>query len=114
MIANRQRAESRTIGEIQRAETYELILKLAGMVLTYHPVGYMIQKGVKTIAEHLVISQVEDFVANLEHRPEPEAWWDRQRLLEPVTRSLVPAGPSARAGTRPRGRRIRSRAVTET
>lgn len=83
MIANRQRAESRTIGEIQRAETYELILKLAGMVLTYHPVDYMIQKGVKTIAEHLVISQVEDFVANLEHRPEPEAWWDRQRLLEP-------------------------------
>jgi hypothetical protein len=81
MIANRQRAESRTVGEIQRAETYGLILELAGMVLTYHPVGYMIRKGEKTIAEHLVISQVEDFVANLEHQPEPQAWWDRPRGL---------------------------------
>jgi hypothetical protein len=53
------------------------------MVLTYHPIGYMIRKGVKTIAEHLVIGQVEDFVANLEHQPEPQAWWDRQRPLEP-------------------------------
>jgi hypothetical protein len=83
MIANRQRAESRTMGEIQRAETCELMLKLAGMVLTYHPVGYMIQKGLQTIAEHLVISQVEDFVANLEYQSEPEASWGCQRQLEP-------------------------------
>jgi hypothetical protein len=83
MIANRQRAESRTMGEIQRAETCELTLKLAGMVLTYHPVGYMIQKGLQTIAEHLVISQVEEFAANLEHQLEPEASWGRQRLFEP-------------------------------
>jgi hypothetical protein len=83
MIVNLQRAESRTMVEIQRAETCELMLKLAGMVLTYHPVGYMIQKGLRTIAEHLVISQVEEFVANLEHQSEPEASWGGQRLLEP-------------------------------
>jgi hypothetical protein len=59
------------------------MLKLSGMVLTYHPVGYMIQKGAEILAEHLVISQVEYFVANLEYRLEHEAWWDSQRLLEP-------------------------------
>lgn len=83
MIANGQSPESRTMGEIRRAETCELILKLAGMVLTYHPSGYMIQKGLQTIAEHLVISQVEDFVAGIERQPEPEASWGCQRILEP-------------------------------
>lgn len=82
MIANQYGAESRTMGEIRRAQTCELILKLAGMVLTYHPAGYMIQKGLQTIEEHLVIGQVEDFVASIEHQLEPDASWGCQRILE--------------------------------
>jgi hypothetical protein len=99
MTTDQERAGAIPVREIERAERCETVLELAGMALSYHPLGYMIKKGVEIVAKRLVIGEVERFVADLERQldrqsglepdqrrdpqPEPRPWWDRQWLPEP-------------------------------
>lgn len=47
MTTGQEQADSRAAREIERAETCQTALQLAGMALNSHPLGYMITKGVE-------------------------------------------------------------------